>query len=76
MVGEVPDALRLVGDERRLPAEEALVPRLRRFVVANADAGEEVHAGDPIAGSALSVARYGRWPLNEMTCWIPLGRFV
>ena len=43
MLAELPDALGLVGDEGRLRAQEALVPRLRRLVVAHVDPREEVH---------------------------------
>jgi hypothetical protein len=44
MLRELPDRLRGMRDERRLSAQQALVPRLRGAVIADPDAGEEVES--------------------------------
>ena len=45
MLGELPDRLGLVRDERGRGAEQALVPALRRLVIADTGPGEQVGRG-------------------------------
>ena len=47
-LGEVPHGLGLMRQERGLGAEQALVPRSRRLVVAHGDPGKEVRRHEPI----------------------------